>query len=82
MHDSATRSHALIHRVRSEFLEMPGLQLTPKQAQRLWGCDETTCQHVLDALVEGRFLRRTAPGAYRRVDDGPLWRLARRDADA
>ena len=33
---------ALVHRVRGEFLEMPGLRLTRAQAQRLWGLDEET----------------------------------------
>lgn len=59
----------VVHRVRGEFLEMPGLRLTPKQAQRLWCLDEHACGAVLDALVDARFLAKTRDGAFVR-DDG------------
>jgi hypothetical protein len=52
----------LVDRVRGEFLEMPGLQLTPPQAQRLWGLDAAVCRYVIDALVEASFLRWTPSG--------------------
>ena len=55
-------------RVRSEYLEMPGLSLTQVQAQRLWGLEAKTCGAVLDALVQAGFLRRTAGGGYIRAD--------------
>ena len=42
----------IAERVRAEFLEMPGLQLTMPQAQRLWGLDPDTCAHVVALLVE------------------------------
>ena len=45
---------------------MPGLQLTPWQAQRLWGLDAKACDEALKALVEGEFLHRTSGGAYSR----------------
>jgi len=45
-------------RVRGEFAEMPGLQLTLPQAQRLFGLDRTICEQVIDALVDAAFLRR------------------------
>ena len=51
---------------------MPGLQLTIKQAQRLWGLDEPTCVQVLNMLVDARFLRRTERDTYRRATDGPV----------
>ncbi len=51
-------------RVQGEYLEMPGLSLTPEQARRLWGLDEIACTAILDALVDVRFLRRTAKGCY------------------
>lgn len=50
--------------VRSEYREMPGLQLTLPQAQRLWRLDAATSAAVFDALVEARFLRRTDRGAF------------------
>ena len=59
--------HALINRVRSEFNEMPGLQLTLPQAARLWGMDQFACQGIIDALVEASFLRWTPRGTIVRV---------------
>lgn len=59
----------LLHRVRSEFLEMPGLRLGPAQAARLWGVDRTTSERVLDGLVEAGFLWKTRDGAYLRVSE-------------
>lgn len=57
-----------LRRVRSEYLEMPGLHLTLDQARLLWHLDPQTCSAVLDALLEARFLRRTERGAYVRAD--------------
>jgi hypothetical protein len=56
--------------IRSEYLESPGLHLTRDQVQRLWGLDALTCDSLLDALVDVRFLRRTHAGAYVRADGG------------
>ena len=42
----------LARRVRGEFMEMPGLRLNVRQAERLWGLDAVCCEAVLDALVE------------------------------
>jgi hypothetical protein len=61
-----------LERIRAEYLEIPGLHLTKPQAQRLWGLDRTTCDALLEALVDARFLRRTQAGAYVRLDGGPL----------
>jgi hypothetical protein len=44
-------------RVRAEFLEMPGMQLTLPQAQRLWGFDANTCEQVVSVLVSNKVLR-------------------------
>jgi hypothetical protein len=61
-------------RVRGEYLEMPGLRLTPAQAQRLWGVGATAAQSVIDTLVDARFLRPvTAPAA----DDRAFSRVRR-----
>jgi hypothetical protein len=59
----------LLQRVRGEYLEMPGLCLTPVQAQRLCGIELIACKAVLDALVETRFLCTRVNGAYVRVSD-------------
>jgi hypothetical protein len=60
--------HHLVHRVRNEFIEMPGLQLTLPQAARLWGLDQSASLRVIEALVEGSFLRWTQRGTVVRVD--------------
>ena len=58
----------VVRRIRGEFLEMPGLRLTPEQARRLWRLDETACQAILGALVDARFLSKTRDGAFVRDD--------------
>jgi hypothetical protein len=65
---SVMEHHGLIERVRSEFLEMPGLRLTPAQAARLWNVDPATCQHVISTLVGAAFLRWTPRGTVMRVE--------------
>jgi hypothetical protein len=59
-----------LHRIYSEYLEMPGLRLTRQQAQRLWGLDEETCSQSLECLVEAGFLVRTRVDSYVRLTDG------------
>jgi hypothetical protein len=54
----------LVRRIRAEFLEMPGLCLTIEQAQRLWSLEPRTCEALLRALVDSRFLRRTDRGLF------------------
>ena len=66
----AERSHdisTLLHRVRSEFLEMPGLRLTSTQAARLWAIDRQTSERILDSLTMAGFLFRNREGAYLRA---------------
>ena len=54
----------LLSIMRAEFGEMPGLQLTVQQAQRLWNLERADCTGLLDALVEGGVLRRSGDGVY------------------
>ena len=54
----------VLRRARAEYLEMPGLRLTRAQAQRLWGLDLRTCEQLLDALTESRFLAQTRDGSF------------------
>lgn len=62
-----------LRRVQGEFLEMPGLRLTHAQARRLWGLDAASCDALLGALVESKFLFRTRDGAFMRAEHaGPL----------
>jgi hypothetical protein len=60
---------SLIERVRAEFVEMPGLSLTPDQVRRLFGIEPALVQHVLGALVEAQFLCVNARGCYVRLTD-------------
>jgi len=48
-------------RVRSEFLEMPGLVLTLSQAMRLFALDPDSCREVLSDLVDAGFLATDGP---------------------
>ena len=58
----------VLQRVQGEYIEMPGLRLTPAQAQRLWGLDRAACDALLCALVDKKFLFRTRDGAFVRSD--------------
>jgi hypothetical protein len=64
-----SQSHdEVLRRVRGEYLEMPGLRLTSAQAQRLWGLDRVSCDALLGALVDSKFLFRTRDGAFVRTE--------------
>lgn len=65
---SPVQVHAVANRVRGEFLEMPGLCLTTRQAARLWGLEPSACENVIELLVQSAFLRRTPGGMVARID--------------
>jgi hypothetical protein len=72
-------SEEMLRRVQGEYLEMPGLRLTEPQARRLWGLDAASCDALLHALVDSKFLFRTRDGAFMRVDHaGPVKATLRR----
>ncbi len=54
--------------IRAEYLEIPGLSLTRRQAERLWGLDARTCKNLLDEMVANKFLRLTPSDMYVRAD--------------
>jgi DNA-binding IclR family transcriptional regulator len=60
----------VLRRIQGEYLEMPGLRLTPAQAQRLLGLDRSSCDALLTALVDSKLLARTRDGAFVRLDSG------------
>jgi len=68
----------VLQRIQGEYAEMPGLRLTPAQAQRLWGLDRATCEALLKTLVNDNFLSQTHDGSFIRTDGGP--RLVPRSA--
>jgi hypothetical protein len=59
--------------VRGEYLEIPDLQLTGPEAQRMWGLGAGPCAAILKALVEEQFLRLTAAGRYVRTGSPGAW---------
>lgn len=74
---------AAAERVRSEYLEMPGMRLTRRQVQRLCGIDPALCDAILDSMVESRFLCVKPDGTYARVSDGlPQPRMAKASSSA
>lgn len=50
--------------IEAECRDMPGLQLTERQMQRLWGIDGQSCSEIVAALVATGILRETAEHAY------------------
>jgi hypothetical protein len=58
----------IVHLVKSEYLEMPGLCLTPAQVRRLWNLDLHTAAAVLQQLVKDGFLCVTEAGTFERRD--------------
>ena len=49
-------SQQLLRRVRSEYLECPGLNLTAPQLRRFLDVDESTCRDLIDTLLASHFL--------------------------
>jgi len=64
---STDQPAGLIARLRAEFREMPGLQLTSAQAARLFGIEASLCERVLEALVQEGVLGRGRDGRYGRL---------------
>lgn len=61
----------LLDRAHHEFAALPGLALTPRQAQRLWGLDPLRCEALLARLVNRGVLARRRDGTYARASYGP-----------
>jgi hypothetical protein len=57
----------LAQRVRSEYREMPGLNVTREQARCLWALEPETCDRLLAYLVQTGFLARTVQNTYVRA---------------
>jgi len=62
--DMGGRIRESLARIQGEFSELPGLQLTLHEAQRLWNLDRAVCDGLLAALVDVRFLARTPDGMF------------------
>ena len=57
-----------VDRARTDFLDMPGLELTVPQAVRLWSLGLDDCRCVIDALVDAGFLKWTTRRTILRTD--------------
>jgi len=66
----------VLQRIQGEFVEMPGLRLTPAQAQRLWGLERDLCDALVGALVDAKFLAQTRDGAFVRLEGASPRKLA------
>ena len=66
----------VLQRIQGEYVEMPGLRLTPAQAQRLWGLERDVCDALLGALVDAKFLAQTRDGAFVRMEGAKPTRLS------
>jgi hypothetical protein len=60
----------LLERIEREYDEQPGLNLTPEQAQRLWGLDHPTCRAALSTLEDGG---RSSPTSHTGRTIGAVW---------
>lgn len=56
--------HALRQRVAAEYMEMPGLSLTPAQATRLWGLSLEQSEALLEDLCRQGVLHKTHRGTF------------------
>jgi DNA-binding IclR family transcriptional regulator len=63
--DHQTSALRALQLLKSEYLEMPGLRLTVRQASRLIALDADKTQPLLEALVDTGFLRHTPTGFVR-----------------
>ena len=77
MFTQTARVEEALRRIKSEFVEMPGLRLSTAQAQRLLGLDAQFCDAILAALVDAKFLLKTGDGIFVRADHGAPRRMVR-----
>ncbi|HEX5110209.1 MAG TPA: hypothetical protein VFV95_17280 [Vicinamibacterales bacterium] len=58
--------------IEAEYRELPGLNLTRRQIQRIWGLDESACDSVMRSLVTRRILCETDAGTFVACEPGPI----------
>ena len=56
---------SLVARIESEYREMPGLQLTARQMQRMWCLDGPTCEVIIGSAARASDRREDAPRCVR-----------------
>ena len=65
--EATTEVQNALLRIQTEYVEMPDLKLTARQAQRLWHLSHDVWETALAVLIGKQFLARTRDGAYVRV---------------
>lgn len=60
--------HAVVHRIESEYKEMPGLALTLDQISRFMGIERVQVSLTVDKLIASGFLRRGQNGTLVRKE--------------
>jgi len=63
-----TQLHDWLQLIRAEYEEIPGLQLTQAQAQRLWNLDALMAEALLGELVSAGVLKKASNDTYTRAD--------------
>jgi hypothetical protein len=61
---ASRRIGKLVITLQDGFLANPGLPILPWQAAQLCGADELTCRAILNLLVDGGVIARTADGRF------------------
>lgn len=56
--------------IRQDFTRLPGLAVTLDEASGFWNLERSTCRHLLDSLVDERFLEVDEGARYCRAGDG------------
>jgi hypothetical protein len=65
--EATTEVQNALLRIQTEYVEMPDLKLTARQAQRLWSLSHEVWETALAVLLGKQFLAQTRDGAYVRV---------------
>lgn len=53
-------------RLQTEWMQMPQLKITRRQAQRLWSLSNEVCETAFETLIRRGFLVQAPDGAYMR----------------
>lgn len=64
MMDERPRITEAVERLKGMFLEMPDTPVPPEDAARLSGLEQSTCDILLEALKDARFLTRDHDGRF------------------
>ena len=55
-----------LNRIQLEYLEMPHMKLTLRQARRMWSLPQEVCDRAMALLVDRGFLVRSTDGGFLR----------------